>query len=841
MTAITASQKLSSGKSMELMAFVLLTIAYAVSGKLGLLLALPPGYASPIFPPAGIAVAAVFISSKRSLPWIFLGSLLLNIWVDYSANQLISATGFEVAVIIAVASMLQAAIGGWGLRRIFGYAATLNNIVDALRFLLLAPIICVTSASISVSGLWALGLIETAGLAGNWLSWWLGDTLGVLVLFPLVMIIINGPRALLQNRVLAIAVPILLVLLTGLAAIYFLQNAAFNTARQVQQDNFEYQAREVTLRIEQRLAAYEQVLRGVRGLYVASNNVDRNEFHDYVSMLELEKNYPGIQAIGFSLIIPPRLKAGHIETMRRSGFPGYTLYPEGERDLYTAITYIEPYSGRNLRALGYDMYSEVVRRTAMELARDQDKTSMSGKVRLVQEDQHEGQSGFLMYLPVYRKDCSHETVANRRACIAGWINAPFRMDDLMSGILGEQVHNFDLEIFDGESVTPEMKMYDSRSHQNHIGTPLFSSVRHIETIGHVWTIKLHSLSGFEARIDTGRVTVIRLSGLLVSLLLSVLVWQLASGRARALKLAQDMTSELRKSEEQLKDAQRMAHIGSWDLDIATGTLTWSDEIYRIFEIDPASFGASYEAFLNAIHPEDRDRVNSTFNDSVQNHIPYSIEHRLLFPDGRIKFVHEKGETFYDAEGLALRSMGTVQDITEQKITQERIEHMAHYDALTNLPNRALFYDRLRQALSVAKRHESGLTLLYMDLDGFKQVNDTKGHHAGDLLLMGVAERLTLCVRESDTVSRLGGDEFTIILNETHKYADVAEVAQKIIKAIAVPFDLEGSEARIGISIGIARYSEEANDEDALVKLADQAMYDAKLAGKNTYRIGALNT
>lgn len=321
--------------------------------------------------------------------------------------------------------------------------------------------------------------------------------------------------------------------------------------------------------------------------------------------------------------------------------------------------------------------------------------------------------------------------------------------------------------------------------------------------------------------------------------MSLLVWQLASGRARALKLAQDMTSELRESGELLKNAQRMAHIGSWELDIATNALTWSDEIYRIFEINPASFGASYEAFLNAIHPEDRDRVNSTFSDSVHNHIPYSIEHRLLFPDGRIKFVHEKGETFYDEEGLALRSMGTVQDITEQKITQERIEHMAHYDALTNLPNRALFYDRLRQALSVAKRHENGLTLLYMDLDGFKQVNDTRGHHAGDLLLIGVADRLTRCIRESDTVSRLGGDEFTIILSDTHKYEDVAEVAEKIIEAISVPFDLEGSEAHIGISIGIARYSEEANNEDTLVKQADRAMYDAKLAGKNTYRIGAI--
>ena len=178
-----------------------------------------------------------------------------------------------------------------------------------------------------------------------------------------------------------------------------------------------------------------------------------------------------------------------------------------------------------------------------------------------------------------------------------------------------------------------------------------------------------------------------------------------------------------------------------------------------------------------------------------------------------------------------------EDISAQKLSQERIAHMAHYDALTGLPNRALFYDRLRQALALAKRNENGLALLYMDLDGFKQVNDNLGHHAGDLLLMGVADRLSKSIRESDTVARLGGDEFTIILNKTHKYEDVTRVAQKIIETISAPFDIEGHQAHIGISIGIARYAEEASDEDELMKLADQAMYDAKSAGKNTYRLG----
>lgn len=833
MPVITTAQKPISDAKMELMAYLLLTIAYVVSGKLGLMLALPPGYASPIFPPAGIGVAAVFFGGKKALPWILLGSLLLDIWAGYSGNQQIHITGFVAASIIAIASMLQAAIGGWGLRRVIGYPASFNNVQNVSLFVLLAPVFCVVSASLSVSGLWTLGITDTASFLATWASWWVGDTLGVLVIFPLITIVANAPRALWKSR-LKIALPILLVLSTGLIAIYFLQNAAMSMARQTQRDDFDSQGREITLRIEQRLAAYEQVLRGVRGLYVASEFVGRREFRDYVSTLELAQNFPGIEGVGFSLIIPPAKKAWHIEAVRREGFPDYTLRPDGDRDLYTSIIYLEPFAGRNLGAFGYDMYSEAVRRAAMERSRDLDQSTMSGKVRLVQEGDQDVQTGFLMYLPVYRNGSSHETVADRRANIIGWVYAPFRLNDLMEGILGEQVHNFDVEIFNGENVNPETQMYDSRSPQRHLAKPLSSSTR-FEAAGHTWTINLHSLPSFEAKIDTGRITVIRISGLIVSLLLSLLVWLLASGRERALKLAH-ITSEFRKSREQLKEAQRMAHIGSFELDIASNTLTSSDEIYRIFEIDPGSLSASYEAFLNVVHPEDRALVDNAFAESFEAQTPYGIECRLLFPDGRIKFVHVKGETLFDTGERAVRAIGTVQDITEQKMTQKRIERMAHYDTLTNLPNRALFYDRLRQALSLAKRDKAGLTLLYMDLDGFKQVNDTQGHHAGDLLLIEVAERLSRCVRESDTVSRLGGDEFTIIFGGLHKREDVAREAEKIIQAISVPFDLEGSEARIGISIGIARYTEEASNEADLVRKADQAMYEAKLAGKNTYRI-----
>lgn len=836
MPEIDEIQKPVSEKRMALMAYLLLAVTYVASGKLGLMLALPPGYASPLFPPAGIAIAAAFIGGRKTLPWIFLGALVLNIWVAYTGAHRIGLLDIEAAVTIAVASMLQAALAGWGLRRIIGHADTLSNLREILLFLSLTPLACITSATLSVSGLWALGIIDTADLAAQWLSWWFGDTLGVAVMFPLMLALLGEPRTQRFGRARLIALPVLLVLVTGFLAVYFLQQAAINTARYNQQENFDYQGREIALRIEQRLDSYAQVLRGARGLFVASQQVGRNGFRDFVSSLELERRYPGIQGVGFSLIVYPDEMTSHIASMRREGFSDYAPFPSGTRETYTSIVYIEPFSGRNLRAFGYDMYSDAVRRAAMEQARDSGKSVMSGKVSLVQETRQNVQAGFLMYLPVYRNGKPHATLAERRANIVGWVYAPFRMNDLMGGILGEQVHNFDLEIYD--DIGTETLMYDSRAGHGRVGEPLFRYKKQIDAKERKWTVSLHSLPAFEASVDTGRITIIRASGLLISMLLSLVVWQLAVGRARALRLAQDITSELRHSEEQLRQAQRVAHLGSWEEDLTSHRLIWSDEMYRIFERDPASFQPSYEAVLDAIHPDDRTLVESAFRESVANRTPWSVEHRLLMADGRVKHVQAKGETSFDEQNQVLRGIGTVQDITEQKLAQERIAHMAHYDTLTNLPNRALFFDRLRHAIQVARRTRNGLTLLFMDLDGFKGVNDTMGHHAGDLLLIGVAERLSACVRGSDTVSRLGGDEFTIILGEMHRQEDVIAEAQKIIQSIAKPFDLEGSKAVIGISIGIARYTEEADNEDDLVRRADLAMYAAKAAGKNTYHIAS---
>jgi diguanylate cyclase (GGDEF)-like protein len=177
-------------------------------------------------------------------------------------------------------------------------------------------------------------------------------------------------------------------------------------------------------------------------------------------------------------------------------------------------------------------------------------------------------------------------------------------------------------------------------------------------------------------------------------------------------------------------------------------------------------------------------------------------------------------------------IGVVRDITDRKRAEQRIAHLAHYDFLTDLPNRALFLDVLNHSIALSKRNKQKVAVLFLDLDGFKKINDTLGHDAGDLLLKSVSVRLKGAVRDSDTVARVGGDEFILVLDNIGQEENAERVANKILVALSEVFDLNGQHCHVGGSIGISIFPEGSNDPEKLIKQADEAMYLAKKSGKN---------
>ncbi len=286
---------------------------------------------------------------------------------------------------------------------------------------------------------------------------------------------------------------------------------------------------------------------------------------------------------------------------------------------------------------------------------------------------------------------------------------------------------------------------------------------------------------------------------------------------------------LQKNERRLADSQRIAHLGSWELDLGHNVLWWSDEVYRIFEMDPRTFGASYETFLDTVHPDDREFVNRAYTESVQTRTPYDIVHRLLMKDGRVKYVNECCETEYGMDGKPMRSIGTVRDVTERMQTEKTIQSLAYYDPLTTLPNRALLHDRLTQAIQAGRHQHKPLAFLLLDLDRFKDINNTLGHHHGDLILQQMGPRLQGLLRQVDMIARLGGDEFAILLPGTDAEGAV-RVVNKLHQALVDPFLIDGLTITVEASIGIALYPDHGETADLLIQRANVAMYHAKQAG-----------
>ena len=299
---------------------------------------------------------------------------------------------------------------------------------------------------------------------------------------------------------------------------------------------------------------------------------------------------------------------------------------------------------------------------------------------------------------------------------------------------------------------------------------------------------------------------------------------------------------LAEREFQLAEAQRTAQVGSYTWDLATSAVTWSDEMMRLlgFTEEVVDKGG---AFASRIHPDDRARVLDAWRAAPNTSSPSSIEYRIVLPSGETRWIQGRVRPVLDDTVAVVRVMGTLQDITERKRAEEEIAFQATHDALTRLPNRALFMDRLSHALTRRRRHPSGLAVLFLDLDRFKWLNDSLGHAAGDEVLVEVAARLREALRPGDTLARFGGDEFVVLCEDVTSEAGALTVAERLRTTLGAPIEVDGEETTLTLSIGVAYAGPHGGAEtaDALVRDADAAMYRAKERGRDRHELFDVTT
>ena len=357
-------------------------------------------------------------------------------------------------------------------------------------------------------------------------------------------------RPVLKNRHLSRIVLVIGLVITAAATLY-LKSGVEKAAGMA----FAVHCAEIENKILERLEDHARILKSGAAFFNATDSVTREEWRIYSQVQNIDKELPGVQGVGFSLLIPRKELAKHLVEIRSNGFPEYKVRPEGERELYSSIIYLEPFAGRNLRAFGYDMFSEPVRRKAMERARDTNNPALSGKVTLVQETDRDVQAGILMYVPVYHKGMPVETVEKRKAALYGWVYSPYRMKDLIQGILSkndlEKEKKLHLKIFDGENCVPPALLFECHPDaENNLWPDVhFSRLIPVDINGTRWTLSFTQTGGGLFTSGYVRVWLTMVSGTIITLLLFFLTRALLSTRAEAERIAEHLTSDLKASEQ----------------------------------------------------------------------------------------------------------------------------------------------------------------------------------------------------------------------------------------------------------------------------------------------------
>ena len=487
----------------------------------------------------------------------------------------------------------------------------------------------------------------------------------------------NTPPAL-RRRMTRLAWP-LGVLTVGL----LLTLAAWWTYQQNRQrglaSEFATHSQAATRLIQLRLGDYEQALLGVRGLFAANGQVSTGAFAAYVASLKLEESYPGVQGIGFSALVPASEKAQHEREVRRQGFPEYRLHPEHNQATYSSIIYLEPFRNRNLRAFGYDMLTEPVRARAMNRARDEGQTSLSGRVTLVQETNTDVQPGVLMYVPVYARGSATLTLEDRRRNLIGWVYAPFRMNDLMNGLLGVGAVGLAITVLDGEEASTASLLFERGSAQ---ALPNLRFQQVLFFGGQAWTVVIRPVPTPLIILSRNLGWAILTFGGLMSLLLAGVAQFLRQqlNRLRSLNTSLERSvADLDRAREGAVEAESKFRT----LSNSGEALIWTsgpDRLCNYFNEPWLKFtGRTVDqefgnGWVEGVHPEDLQRCMSIYTMAFDRREPFSRDYRLRTATGAHRWIVDKGSPRFDFGGQFLGYIGHCLDITPRMENEQAIKN-----------------------------------------------------------------------------------------------------------------------------------------------------------------------
>ncbi|HET8937670.1 MAG TPA: EAL domain-containing protein [Polyangiales bacterium] len=861
-----ASRRLSS----PLTQTALLALAYFIAGRLGLLLAIPPGYATAIWPAAGIALAALLINGWGLWPGVAIGSTLVNMGIG---------TPGGIAALTLEKSTTAAAIGcGAAMQALVGYALTrgllrrdpelllVRNIAGLL--ILGGPLSCLVNPTVGVGVLLVGEQIVADEYGFSWMTWWVGDSMGVLICLPLLLLWLGPPKQAWAKYWMLVALPLALMLALSVVVFMLVSRQEQNTHTLEFEQNGALVARSLDKQLERSLEA----VYSLRSFFGASSEVTRSEFGAFAgrNLATLRT----VHALAWDPVVRVADRAAVEEAARRDGLSQYRftelnargeIVRAGRRPLYVVVQYIEPLL-RNADVLGYDVYSQRVRREALDMARDSGEAIATQPLTLVQGAAEH--PGLLVFVPVYKSNAVPPSLGQRRSELRGYAVGVFSSGELVAGALnGLGIPNLDVQLYDeSEPGAPSLLVsYHFDEHgvgqmvhtqESSDASSSFSYSTKLSVAGRKWSLRLSADKAFVNSRRTWAGWGALVFGLLFSSLLGLLLLALTARRITDARRTAELAETNRSLSEEVAQRMRIEKALNDEKDRVEVTL---------HSIGDAVISTDAKAIIEYMNPaaerltawtadEARGKpiqdvfkvLNEETRQPERNPVERCLESGKMFEITKpMILVGRKGHEYAIADSVApirdpqARLQGAVlvfHDVTETHRMARAVEYQASHDSLTGLVNRVEFERRVERALASCKQYGRHHALCYLDLDQFKVVNDTCGHRAGDVLLRGLTGLLAHAVRDRDTLARLGGDEFGLLL-ENCPLPQAVQIAEALVGLVRdYRFEWETKPFNVGVSIGLVPVAGQVETADVLLAHADAACYAAKELGRNRVHV-----